>query len=33
MQRLTIILLPLLILALASPALALAQDEGTIELK
>ena len=33
MQRLTLVLLPLLILALASPALALAQDEGTIELK
>ena len=33
MQRLTLILLPLLILALASPAMALAQQKGTIELK
>ncbi len=33
MQRLTLVLLPLMILALASPAMALAQDKGTIELK
>ena len=33
MQRLTLILLPLLILAVASPVLAVAQEKGTIELK
>ncbi len=33
MQRLSLVLLALFILTLASPALALAQDKGTIELK
>ena len=33
MQRLTLILLPLLILAIAGPAMAVAQEKGSIELK
>ncbi len=33
MQRLILVLLPILLLTLASPTLALAQDKGTIELK